>query len=146
MIHASGVNHAGKGYLFSGISGKGKSTMAQLWDQSGANVIHDDRLIIRNIDGRYRFFNTPVYSNDVPSESSLDKIFLISHFTENITQPLLGASAVSLVMANCIQHNWDTGIVDSLIGSILELCTTIPVVQLGFLPDKSVIDHILANE
>jgi hypothetical protein len=146
MIHASGVNHAGNGYIFSGVSGKGKSTMARLWDQSGAKVIHDDRLIIRSIDGKHRFFNTPVYNNDLPSESSLDKIFLISHFTANITKPVLGASAISLVMANCIQHNWDTGIVDSLIGSVLELCTAIPVVQLGFLPDKSVIDHILSNE
>ena len=28
MIHASGVNNAGHGYIFSGVSGKGKSTMA----------------------------------------------------------------------------------------------------------------------
>ena len=48
MIHASGVNNAGHGYLFSGVSGKGKSTMAKLWENSGAKVIHDDRLIIRN--------------------------------------------------------------------------------------------------
>jgi len=47
MIHASGVNNAGHGYIFSGVSGKGKSTMAKLWDNSGARVIHDDRLILR---------------------------------------------------------------------------------------------------
>ena len=45
MIHASGVNHDGHGYIFSGVSGKGKSTMAKLWDDYGARVIHDDRLI-----------------------------------------------------------------------------------------------------
>ena len=32
MIHASGINHVGHGYLFSGVSGKGKSTMAKLWE------------------------------------------------------------------------------------------------------------------
>ena len=47
MIHASGVNNAGEGYLFSGVSGKGKSTMAKIWDNYGAKVIHDDRLVIR---------------------------------------------------------------------------------------------------
>ena len=66
MIHASGVYYNGRGYLFSGVSGKGKTTMAGLWDNIGAQVIHDDRLIIRSIDGVYRMFNTPVYRNDEP--------------------------------------------------------------------------------
>ena len=61
MIHASGVNYAGKGFLFSGVSGKGKSTMAGIWDNRGAKVIHDDRLIIRKTGDGYRMFNTPVY-------------------------------------------------------------------------------------
>ena len=69
MIHASGVNHSGHGYLFSGTSGSGKTTMAKLWDKAGARVIHDDRLIIRNIAGSYKMYNTPIYMNDIPTES-----------------------------------------------------------------------------
>ncbi len=53
MIHASGVNNAGHGYIFSGVSGKGKSTMARIWENSGARVIHDDRLILRNTGNGY---------------------------------------------------------------------------------------------
>jgi hypothetical protein len=66
MIHASGVFYNGRGYLFSGMSGKGKTTMATLWDNIGAQVIHDDRLIIRDNEGIFRMHNTPVYKNDVP--------------------------------------------------------------------------------
>jgi hypothetical protein len=76
MIHASGINNSGHGYLFSGVSGKGKSTMAKLWDEAGARVIHDDRLILRNTGGVYKMFNTPVYNNDEPRESILDKIYI----------------------------------------------------------------------
>ena len=54
MIHASGVNNQGQGYLFSGVSGKGKSTMAKLWNNTGAKVIHDDRLIYQ----KYRYMVT----------------------------------------------------------------------------------------
>ena len=146
LIHASGINHSGRGYLFSGISGKGKSTMAKLWDNAGAKVIHDDRLIIRSNGNGYKMYNTPVYNNDEPSESLLNKIFLIGHGKTNEIIPLSGAAAVSLIMANCIQHNWDPEIVARLLGSVSIMCKSIPAARLLFRPDMSVIDHILENE
>ena len=83
MIHASGMNYSGKGYLFSGVSGKGKSTMAGLWEDTGAKVIHDDRLIIRKSGSTYTMYNTPVYNNDEPQASPLNRIFIIDHATSN---------------------------------------------------------------
>jgi hypothetical protein len=146
MIHASGINRSGRGYLFSGVSGKGKSTIAKLWDQAGAKVIHDDRLIIRNEGSGYRMYNTPVYNNDEPSVSSLNKIFLLVHGKKNEITPVSGAAGVSLIMANCIQHNWDPKIVARLLGSVSIMCTKVPAAMLSFRPDRSVIDHILDNE
>lgn len=146
MIHASGVNHAGHGYIFSGVSGKGKSTMAKIWDDSGAKIIHDDRLIIRNTGGVYRMFNTPVYNNDEPRESVINKIFIIEHGTENMIVPLKGAYAVTQVMANCIQHNWGADIIARLLGSISIMCGAIPTSKLFFKPDRSVIDLIIEHE
>ncbi|MCX6253081.1 MAG: hypothetical protein NTV31_01230 [Bacteroidia bacterium] len=146
MIHASGVNNAGHGYLFSGVSGKGKSTMAKLWGNSGAKVIHDDRLILRKTGSGYRMYSTPVYNNDEPHESQLNKIFIIDHGIENRLVPVKGAIAVSLVMTNCIQHNWGSDIIARLLGSVSIMCGTIPIIRLFFKPDRSVIDHILENE
>jgi hypothetical protein len=146
FMHASGVNNFGRGYLFSGISGRGKSTMAKLWDQSGAKVIHDDRLIIRSNGNGYKMFNTPVYNNDEPCESPLSRIFLIEHGKKNEIIPVKGATGVSMIMANCIQHNWDPQIVARLLGSVSIMCTSIPAARLFFRPDRSVIDHILENE
>jgi hypothetical protein len=146
MIHASGVNDAGHGYLFSGVSGKGKSTMAQLWDQSGARVIHDDRLILRNTGGVYKMFNTPIYNDDEPRESILDKIYIIEHGAENMLVQLKGANAVTQIMANCIQHNWGAGIIARLLGSISIMCGSIPTAKLFFKPDRSVIDLIREHE
>jgi hypothetical protein len=146
MIHASGVNSSGHGYLFSGVSGKGKSTMAMLWDNWGAKVIHDDRLIIRNTRIGYRMFNTPVYNNEEPYDSPLNKIFILDHGLENKVIPLKEASAVSLVMANCIQHTWGAGIISNLLESVSDMCRTIPTFRLYFRPDSSAINYILANE
>jgi hypothetical protein len=146
MIHASGVNNAGEGYLFTGVSGKGKSTMAKLWDNWGAQVIHDDRLIIRKTEEGYRMYNTPVYDNDYPLDSPLNKIFIIEHGSENKMIQLKGASAVSQVMANCIQHSWDTGIISRHLEYVSEMCRKVPAFRLHFKPESSVIDHILKKD
>ncbi|MCE5346882.1 MAG: hypothetical protein LLG13_11440 [Bacteroidales bacterium] len=146
MIHASGVNNAGRGYLFSGISGKGKSTLAKLWGNAGAKVIHDDRLIIRKTVTGYTMYNTPVYNNDEPRESPLNKIFIIEHGSENKLIPVHGGTAVSLILANCIQHNWDSEIIARLLGSLSIMCDTVPTMKLFFRPDRNVIDHILEYE
>jgi hypothetical protein len=146
MIHASGINDAGHGYLFSGVSGKGKSTMAKLWDGAGARVIHDDRLILKNTGGEYKMFNTPVYNNDEPRESILNKIYIIDHGGENMLVQLKGANAVTQIMANCIQHNWGADIIARLLGSISIMCGSIPTSKLFFKPDRNVIDLIREHE
>ncbi|MDQ1296665.1 MAG: hypothetical protein QG611_643 [Bacteroidota bacterium] len=147
MIHASGINNAGHGYIFSGVSGKGKTTMAKLWDNSGAIVIHDDRLIIRHTgSGGFVMHNTPVYRNDIPLQSPLHKIFLIEHGQKNELIPVRGAGCISLVMANCVQHNWNPEIIARLLGSVSIMCSVVPTSRLIFKPDRNVIDLILDNE
>lgn len=146
MIHASGVFYNNQGYLFSGSSGRGKSTIAGIWDNVGAQVIHDDRLIIRNIDGRYWMFNTPVSRNDIPKAAPLNRIFIIDHGTENLIVPLKESSSITSVIANCIQHNYDPEMIARFLGSVSLLCSKIPVARLCFRPDRRVIEYILNNE
>lgn len=146
MIHASGVFYNGRGYLFSGTSGKGKTTIASLWDNIGAQVIHDDMLIIRNTDGIFRMYNTPVYTNDTPRSASLDRIFLISHGKENRIRPLREATAVSNVVANCIQHNYSPDMIARFLGSVSLMCSQVPVSALSFKPDRGIIEYILRND
>jgi hypothetical protein len=143
MIHASGINSGGKGFMFSGVSGKGKSTMAGLWDRHGARVIHDDRLIIRKVRGSYSMFNTPVYRNDEARESPLDAIFIIEHGTENEALRLHGASAITSLLSNCIQHNWDEAVIRQSLDAAIRICASIPVFQLRFRPDNSIIAYLL---
>jgi hypothetical protein len=146
MIHASGIYYDGRGYLFSGVSGRGKTTMAMLWDNIGAHVIHDDRLVIRKVDDRFRMFNTPIYNNDVPRNAPIDRIFLIEHGDENKMVRLREASSVSHIISNCIQHNYSPDMIARFLGSVSLMCSKIPVSTLTFKPDRSIIEYILRNE
>ncbi len=146
MIHGAGISDNGYGYIFSGVSGAGKSTMAGLWKAAGALVVHDDRLIIRKSENGYLIHNTPVYENEKPESARLDKIFLIGHGDSNQEDEIRGAVAVTSVLSNCIQHNWDRDMVDSALVSVRTLSETIPISRLKFLPDPGAISFIRNND
>jgi hypothetical protein len=145
FIHGSGVEHNGSGFLFTGISGTGKSTMASLWEKAGARVIHDDRLIIRKIESKFIMFNTPVYNDEEPRSAPLDHIFIIGHGMSNELVPMRGASALSHIMANCIQHNWSTDLIGQLTGSLYLLTQSVPVAAYWFKPDATAVSYILSH-
>lgn len=62
LIHSSVVVYGGKGYLFQGKSGTGKSTHAALWTHNieGAELLNDDHPVIRfDADGRAIVYGSP---------------------------------------------------------------------------------------
>lgn len=142
MMHASGVFDGEKGRLFSGFSGAGKSTISGIWKQQGNILINDDRLIIRKEKGEYFMYNTPMYYPDDNKKSPLHAVFLIRHAPENVINRMAGAAAVSSVMAFSIQNNYDTRFVQHHLDFFADMCTQIPVYQLGFVPDEKVVNFI----
>jgi len=143
MIHGSGVIADGRGWLFSGKSGQGKTTIAKIFDGCGDRVIHDDRLILlKGADG-WVMHSTPVYRNDEPRSAKLDHLRIISHGTTNISAPVSGAEAAGLVLANCIQQNWDGGATAKMAAAVEDLVSSVAVSRLQFVPDRSVRDYLL---
>ena len=142
MMHASGVFDGEKGRLFSGFSGAGKSTISGIWKQQGNILINDDRLIIRKEKGEYFMYNTPMYYPDDNKKSPLHAVFLIRHAPENVINRMAGAAAVSSVMAFSIQNNYDTRFVQHHLDFFANMCSQIPVFQLGFVPDEKVVNFI----
>ena len=94
MIHGSGVSDSGSGRVFTGVSGQGKTTMAKLWFDAGAEILNDDRLIIRKDHDGYTVHNTPMFYVDVPRSSKLESIYSIYHLDCNQFKMLSGSEAV----------------------------------------------------
>ncbi len=80
IIHSMGMIQNGKGYLFIGHSGAGKSTMAKLMQQD-ATILCDDRNVIRKETDNYQLYGTWRHS-DVsavsPLSASLKSIFFLN--------------------------------------------------------------------
>lgn len=143
VIHASGVRDGENGYLFSGLSGIGKSTMARVWKEKGATIINDDRLVIMPEKGVFTIHNTPMpYYHDYPKSSYLHGIFLLKQSKENYCLALKGASAMMRVMANCMQHFHTPELVQQHLSIVEALTHQIPVFELGFKPDGDIVDLI----
>lgn len=146
LMHASCAFDGKTGRLFSGFSGAGKSTISGIMSCAGHQIINDDRIIIRKETEGYFAYNTPMYYADRPKRAKLDAIYLISHSPENTAKLLHGASAVSKVMAFCIQNNFDRRFVSSRLDFFAGLCSKVNVYELGFVPENHVVNFILENE
>lgn len=146
MIHASCINDNGKGRMFSGFSGAGKSTMSEIWKSEGRLIINDDRLIIRKKNDEFVVFNTPMYYYDTYKSVPLNSVFLIRHCPENQINKLGGALAVTRMLAFCIQNNFDASMVQKNLQLIQELNKKAGIYDLGVVPTKEIIDFIHTNE
>ena len=105
-MHSSVVMHEGKGYLFLGKSGTGKSTHSRLWLQNipGTELLNDDNPVLRLMpDGSARVFGTP-WSGKTPCYKAQDvpvgAIVRIEQAPQNAIRRLNPLEAYASVMAS----------------------------------------------
>ncbi len=146
MVHASAVNYNGRGWLFSGRSGNGKTTIAKLFDNQGVEVIHDDRVILVKQEGRWFIHSTPVYQDDVPRNAPLDHIWIIEHGRSNVSIPVEGAIATAMVLSNCIQQTWEGVAAETLLNAVEDVTTATQVSHLSFVPDASICRYLILRK
>jgi hypothetical protein len=159
LVHACGVkNSSGEGLLFAGISGGGKTTMANLWMKRARStvssqqsrvrdttVLSDDRIIIRKKGRRFWIYGTPWHGDTKvcsPEKFPLKKIFFLEHASENFVRDLKRTEAVSKLLVRSFPPFWDSKGLEFTLKFIEELTREVPCYDLGFLPDRSAIDFI----
>jgi hypothetical protein len=146
MIHACGIRDGGGGLVFAGPSGAGKSTMAGLWQgRAGADVLNDDRLILRKNDGRWWAYSVPGVGQPQRARSQgipVDALFLLSHAHENAAKPMSQGQAASSLIPHVSLASYDAVAVDSVLQLLDELVNEVPIYELGFLPEPSAVDSV----
>jgi len=146
MIHACGVELNGKGYLFAGESGAGKSTIANLWAaENDVLVLSDDRTVVRPRGKDIWMYGTPWHGEaryGSPQGVKLDGIFFLQHGKKNSARKIANSkSVVSLLQASFSPH-WDKPGMDFTMSFLDELVQTVGCRQLSFKPEKSAIDYL----
>jgi len=145
LFHACGIDDNGKGYLFLGNSGDGKSTTAKLCFDHGLTVLNDDRIIVRQKKGKFWMYGTP-WHGDFKEHSSLGvpiaKLFFLRHGKKNSGQAKSGAEAVSMLLARSFPPFWDKEGMAFTIEFCQQLVGKIPCYELTFVPNAGMIDFV----
>ena len=146
LLHAAGLKYKNRGYIFTGVSGIGKTTISNIWLQAGGKLINDDRLVLMKNSQGFSMYNSPMAYRQEARECNISSLFILRQSRENKAQKLSRGAALARVMALCIQHNHERMLVDSLVNNVNQLVETIPVYELGFKPDESVVKYIEDNK
>lgn len=141
LIHASGVNYHGRGYMFCGKSGAGKSTISRKFGLHGLEVLSDDRIAVRKINGAFRMFGTP-WSGEAGIAKNkslpLNGIYFIRHGNENSVKNISGAEAAERLMPVTSIPWYDKRAVNRILTFVEELVSACPAYDLYFRPDIDV--------
>lgn len=146
-LHAVGISdEAGRGHLFLGHSGAGKSTTARLWLQRpGVKILSDDRIILRAEQGRFTMHGTPWHGDAgiaSPDSAPLWAIYLLEHgrCNEQLALPQ-GQAAAELFARTFVTHHSGEGIRFTL-DFLDRVARHIPCSIFRFVPDNSAVEAI----
>jgi hypothetical protein len=142
MVHACGVDDGGRGYLFCGHSGHGKSTTARLW-RDQAVILNDDRIVLRERDGRFFIHGTPWhgdFSGVAPHGVALEKVFFLRHAPANRAARRGGAGAAARLLARAFPPLWDEPGMRFTTGVCGAVAERVPCFDLGFVPGPAVVE------
>lgn len=143
LFHAAVVSCEGRGYMFLGPSGTGKSTHASLWQRyiAGTQLVNDDNPVVRiGEDGAATVYGSP-WSGKTPCYRNvhcpLGAIVLLSQAPYNKIQRLDGIHAYVALMESISGKRWDRRIADGLHRTENALASTVAVWHLECLPDEA---------
>ncbi len=154
LFHAAVVSHEGRGYMFLGPSGTGKSTHARLWVKhiEGVELVNDDNPVVRiGSDGKAVVYGSP-WSGKTPCYRNvsypLGGIVLLSQAPHNKIRRMGGIHAYAALVSSISGKRWDAGIADGLHWTENKLASDVAVWRLECLPDEEaarVCQHEIEN-
>ena len=140
LVHASVIEYEGRGYMFLGRSGTGKSTHTRLWLENieGATLLNDDNPIVRVIDGETVIYGSP-WSGKTPCYKNrsmpLQAVVRLSQAPFNRITRLTPLKAYAALMPSCSCMRWDHDAVEALHKTVEKVIMKVPVRHLECLPD-----------
>lgn len=140
-MHASVTVCDGRGYLFLGNSGTGKSTHSSLWLRHipGTQLLNDDNPVIRVCEGIARVYGTP-WSGKTPCYRNEDfpvgAIVRINQAPRNAIREMQPAEILASLYASSSGLRAIRSIGDGLFSTIASVAGSVPCYLLDCLPDR----------
>jgi hypothetical protein len=144
-LHSCGIIDGGQGLLFIGNSGDGKTTTARLWQSGPAEIVSDDRVVVRREEGRWMMYGTPWHGEaEICSagRAPLHRVYVLDKAGRNGVTPLRPAEAAARLFACAFPPFHDANGLGSIVETLGELASSVPVARLSFTNDPTAVDFV----
>lgn len=146
ILHASLLNTQFGGLVFSGPSGIGKSTQAELWKEyEEAEQINGDRPILYKKENVWMGYGSPYAGSSkcyVNKGVPVRAIMLLAQGEDCRIMPLRKSEAFREIFRNCTVYSWDREFVERVITLVTELVSDIPIYRLICTPDQRAVEAV----
>ena len=146
VLHCSFLDAGGSALLFSGPSGIGKTTQAQLWvREKGARIINGDRALLLPGAHGWTAWGWPVCgsSMDCMAQSRpLGHIVFLDQGDSSRIQTLSMAAAVKRLAAQTTINSWNPAFIGRAWDLLEDLAGQIPICRLICTPDERAVETL----
>jgi hypothetical protein len=145
LLHAASAICDGRAYLFSGVSGAGKTTLTRL-APSSVTLLTDEISYVRPSSAGYSAYGTP-FSGELAkagenTNAPVSAVFFLEKGAENRVDELVPSEAVRRLMRNILFFAEDNELVEKLFATACDFVEKVPVRRLTFYPDSRVWNEI----
>jgi hypothetical protein len=145
LVHSASAIRGGKAFLFSGVSGAGKTTISRLAPPD-ATLLTDEISYVRREGKRYMACGTP-FAGELArvgenQSAPLSALFFLEKGLQNSIEPISPTEAIPRLMRNILFFADDAELVKLVFQSACEFASLVPIHRLVFVPDQRVWDII----
>lgn len=148
-LHSCGViDKDGRGRLFVGVSGAGKTTTAHLWADDAAGIVSDDRVIVREEDGAFWMYGSPWHGEaelSLATRVPLRDVYLLTQSPSNEIRALPAPIAVARLFGCTFPLFYDEAALSFTLEFFDRLCAAVPVRELLFTRDRAAVELVLRS-
>jgi hypothetical protein len=145
LLHAASGIRDGKAFLFTGVSGAGKTTISRLAPPD-VTLLTDEVSYVRRCGDSYQAYGTP-FAGELARvgenrAAPISKVFLLEKGKENREEQVDPVEATRALLRNILFFSEDSELVKLVFKSACEFVERIPVRRLVFAPDRRVWEMI----
>ena len=135
VFHSSAVAVDGNAYLFTAVSGTGKSTHASLWRKllgERAVMINDDKPIIRYVDGEFYVYGTPwngKHELDTNCRAKVKAVCKLERGEQNSIEEISAKDMLPVLLNQTLRHQ-EVGDLDKLLTLLAKMLQKVKLYRL----------------
>lgn len=145
-LHAACVDTPLGGILFSGPSGIGKSTQANLWQTCrAAKQINGDRPILSKDNGKWLAWGSPYAGSSkchVNENCAVSAVVMLRQSETCSLQRLSQPEAFRAIWSGLTIHSWDKPCVETAFDLTMDFIGTVPVFRFCCTPDLLAVEYL----